>query len=189
MEVTYKEILEAKERGKKDLNEASLGRVYQHTVRSGEKSYGILTSWRSTNNKATNLKNFAELQHTLGSLGLGFFKMKGHWQECQDPNVSYDECPPEELVDSAEPSLFVPGISRTQIEKLMNKYKQDAIIYSGPETEGNVTLIFRSGAEQNLGKFSPGKIAQAYSSVKGRNFIFEYVAQTWSEKLIKSLLT
>ncbi len=29
----------------------------------------------------------------LRAKGLGFFKLEGHWQECQDKSVNYFDCP------------------------------------------------------------------------------------------------
>lgn len=167
------EIIKAKELGFPTLNEASLGRVYQH-VKEGQ-SFAILTSWRQNLPTAENKTNFKSLQNSIRSAGLGFFKLLGHWKE-----EGQDEA-------TAEPSLFVPGISKELAHKLGNKFDQDAVVYSGPETEGNISLIFKSGSLQKIGKFSPSKVSQAYSSVKGKTFVFEgfeYIAQSYTETLI-----
>ena len=185
--MTFQDVLAA--RGDPDaMNEASLGRVYQHVKNSEKKSFGILTSWRAGSSKRENLANFKRLAGEVRSLGLGFFKLLGHWKECQDPNIDYAKCPPDQLEDTKEPALFVPGISLEDVKRLGNKYEQDAVVYAGPDTGGKVQLVFRGGSTTSIGKFSPSKIAQAYSRVRGRPFTFEYVVQTWSESLIEQSL-
>ena len=115
------------------------------------------------------------MKASIRGSNLGFFKLKGHWREEGSEEVT------------PEPSLFVPGISLKRAHKLGNKFNQDAIVYSGPETKGKVALIFKSGTKQVIGKFHPQKIAQFYSSVRGKTFVFEgfeYVPQTAVEALI-----
>lgn len=148
-------------------------------------SYGILTSWRAGNTRAENMKGLKQLEAILKSKGLGFFKMEGHWQEAPDGGQSYEDTPKDQLSDVKEPSLFVPGITYDLIRKLGKKYSQDAIVYSGPEVGNKTVLVFGDGSKQDIGKFHPQKIAQAYSKVHGATFTFEYVTQSWTEKLVE----
>ena len=180
--VTFEDVLDAKAVSPQKLNEVSLSRVWQHTQGAASKSYGILTSWRAGKSHKDNLATYKKLEGEVRSLGLGYFKLLGHWRECQ-VDVPYDECPDDQLVDAKEPALFVPNIELKDMDRLRRKYDQDAVIYSGPETEDQVSLI-TGGSPRKLGKFSPGKIAQAYSQIRGRPFVFEYVAQSWNENLI-----
>jgi hypothetical protein len=77
------------------------------------------------------------------------------------------------LKDAIEESLFVPNISAKEIHNLGKKYEQDAVIFGGEQTKGNATLIFKDGKVENIGKFSPNKIQQAYSKLKGgKTFVF-----------------
>lgn len=170
------DVIEAKRLGFPALNEASLGRVYQH-IKSGE-SFAILTSWRQDLTPAENKANFKALQSALRGANLGFSKLLGHWKEEGQEEAS------------AEPSLFVKGITKRLANKLGNRYNQDAILYAGPDTDGKVVLVFKNGSEITIGKFHPGKIAQAYSSVRGKTFTFEgfeYPAQSHVEMLIARL--
>ncbi|HUW14863.1 MAG TPA: hypothetical protein VM537_34405 [Anaerolineae bacterium] len=187
--VTFREILEVKAGGSpRELNEVSLSRVYQHT--KGERSWSILTSWRSGNSPQENRADFGQLKGLIRSLGLGFFRLLGHWRECQNKQVAYSDCPESDLVDSQEPSLFVIGITKQQAVKLMRRYNQDAIVYSGPETDNQVTLIEHPAKETNIGKFHPGRVAQAYSRLKGRPFAFEgfeYIAQGHVEAMVEQV--
>ena len=185
MSISFLHILEAKESGDLGkLNEASLNRVLNHTTKG---NFGILTSWRGGNTPVVNAANFNKLQAMLRAKGLGFFKLKGQWPECQDPNIPYDKCPPDMIKVSSEPSLFVPGISKELLTKLMFHFTQDGVMYSGPETNNKVIFIKNDGSESPAGNINPNTISTAFSSVKGRPFTFEYVAQTWSERLMETL--
>ena len=167
------------------INEVSLSRVWQHTQKAGEKSFGIVTSWRQALPKATNESRLKALKSRIRSEGLGFFPMIGHWQECQDTTIQYADCPKDQLVDAKEPTLFVPGIAQNLIAQLGNEYDQDSWLYAGPETDGRVMLFFRVGGETiDLGNFHPQRIAQAYSQLKGgAPFVFEAVTYGWADNM------
>lgn len=124
------------------LNEVSLGRVYQHLQSASNKAFAILTSWRQGVPERTNKQNFKALEGKIRGAGLGFFKLVGHWKEEGQSEAT------------AEPSLFIPSITKALATKLGNEYEQDAVIYGGPETQGLVTLIFNGGGEQSIGKVS-----------------------------------
>lgn len=178
----FLDILTAKQHNNKAaVHEASLGRIMQHAQNSPEKGFAILTSWRQGFNRAQNLSRFAKLKGQVRSKGLGFNVLVGHWRECQDPALPYDQCPPEQLVDATEPSLFIVGISLDDAKALGNAYEQDAIVFAGPETQGAVNLIFKDGGTMPIGSFNPMAIAQAYSELRGgknkakRHFKFESI--------------
>jgi hypothetical protein len=157
------------------LDEASLGRVLQHIEgKKSVKNWGMLTAYRYANTPNQNRKLNKELEAELRTMGHGFFKVEGHWVECQDGNLSYADCPKNLLKDAIEESLFVPNISAKEIHNLGKKYEQDAVIFGGEQTKGNATLIFKDGKVENIGKFSPDKIQQAYSKLKGgKTFVFQ----------------
>ena len=184
--LTHQDVLEAKAAGDgQRLNEASLGRVYQHVMKAKVKSLGMITAFRGENTEKENLALNAKLGAEIRSNGLGFFRLKGHWRECKNKNVDYKDCPKEDLVDVAELTYGVAGIGKELIVKLGRKYDQDAVIYLGPETKGLAITISRTGTEKNIGEFHPSKIAQAYSRFgkSGRTFVFEWVTQTYLDAL------
>jgi len=191
----FKEIIEAKlNKNMEKLHEASLGRIWQHVVNSDKKSFAILTSWRYDKSVKENKRDFQSLKTTVRSLGYGFVQLKGHWRECQDENVPYNDCPEEGLVDSVEPSLFIIGISKQEAESLSNENNQDGYVFAGPETDGNVNLIFKNGGNQDLGTLRPQTLGFAYSELlkskhaNQRYFKFEaieYPAQSWIQTLIE----
>jgi hypothetical protein len=86
-------------------------------------------------------------------------------------------------VDVSEPSVFVPGITRDLIDKLGAEFDQDGWIYAGPDSDGDVVLIERGGHQVNLGGFHPGRIAQAFSSLRGHSFVFEALPSSYAEAL------
>ena len=103
-------------------------------------------------------------------------------------SLPYDKCPVGQKKDAVEPSLFVPGMKLDHAVKLAKKYNQDAIVYSGPETKGETHLVFQDGSTKPVGKFHAGRIAQAYSQIKGGSFTFEgweLVAQDRLEELVE----
>ena len=96
------------------LDEASLARAYQHVVEKKVPSWGMLTAYRYANTKKQNIQANKMLEKDLRSKGYGFFKVEGHWQECQDSNLNYIDCPEGKLQDSIEVSLFVPAIKKRE---------------------------------------------------------------------------
>lgn len=174
-EITLEDIAEAIKNGdRSDVNEASLGRVYQHIQKDASESFAILTAFRGGLPKRENIKRNKQLQSDVRSLGYGFFKVKGYWQECEDSELEYEDCPEDLKVPVVEDSLFVPNISRKEAVRLAKKYEQDAIVYQGEETNDKVEIISKEGKTvDKLGKFNPNKIAQGYTKIKGKNFTFE----------------
>jgi hypothetical protein len=172
---TLEQLAEAIQTGDKSkINEASLNRVYQHAMGDGATSFAILTAYRYQNPKQINISLNKKLEGDVRSLGLGFFKMKGYWLECQDPDIEYDKCPEDMLIPSIEISLFIPNISKKDALRLGKTYKQDGFVYQGEDTDNKTVVLAKNGTViRKFDKFSPNKIAQGYSQVKGRNFTFE----------------
>ena len=159
---------------KSSVNEASLNRVYQHTQKEASDSFSIITAYRGGNSKSDNTKRNKRLESDVRSLGLGFFKVKGYWMECKSADIDYSKCPDDMKIPVVEESLFIPNITKSNAVRLAKKYDQDAIIYQGKETNDTVELISKSGGSiDKIGKFSAGKIARAYTKVKGKSFTFE----------------
>jgi hypothetical protein len=188
-DITFLDILAARKKSPKALHEASLGRVYQHVRNLNESSFLIISGWRAANTKKQNLEQNRKLAESIRSLNLGFNRLIGHWRECQDDSLPYDQCPPDQLRDSKEESFFVPNASLKQAKLLCKQFNQDAVVYGGPDVGSKIVLVFRDGSTQEIAsKFTPNKISQAFSQVRGKSFVFEgfeYPAQTWIEKTIE----
>ncbi len=164
--------------GRYDLNEASLGRIYQHVVSNPKmKNWGVVTASRGELTPAENKQRNKELENDLRKLGYGLVHVDGMWQECRQPNTEYKDCPEDMKVPTEEKSLFVPNISQEHIQALGKKYQQDSVLFADEATKakGEATFIdSKSGEAFNIGKFAPGKIAQGYSKMKGgKVFTFE----------------
>lgn len=175
IEITLEHIAQAIKGGNVDeINEASLGRVYQHVVKGASKSFAIITAFRGGYSVKQNKARNKNLGSDIRGLGIGFFKVTGFWIECQDDSVEYEKCPENMKKPVKEFSYFVPDISKQDAVKLAKKYDQDAIVYQGDETNQKVELISKTGSSiMKLGKFSANKIKQAYTQIKGNTFVFE----------------
>lgn len=163
----------------RDLNEASLSRIYKHT--KDLNSWSILTSYTDDKSRKENIETFKKLEHDVRSMGLGFIKLQGVGQE-KDKKTG-------EIIEVEEKSMFIPKITKKQAEKLAKKYKQTAFVYYGPETNNKISLVWTDIDKMDkIGSFHPGKIAQFYSKIKGRPFVFESViSNSWFEGLARSL--
>ena len=168
--------------GRYDINEASLGRIYQHVVSNPKmKNWGVVTASRGELTPAENKQRNKELENDLRKLGYGFVHVDGMWQECRKPNTEYKDCPDDMKVPTEEKSLFIPNISKEHIQALGKKYQQDSVLFADEATKakGEATFIdSKSGEAFNIGKFAPGKVAQGYSKMKGgKVFTFEPEAE------------
>lgn len=143
------------------LEKANLANI-RRAVDSGD-SWAMLTSWRGDQDVNKNNSDFRELRTILRASDLGFIPLEGVGQEV-DANGDVKEV--------TEPSLFIPKITLDFAKKLMRKYRQDAIVYSGPETGDKPKLVWASGTMENVGEFRPGQISQFYSRVRGKPFTF-----------------
>jgi hypothetical protein len=157
------------------LSEASLTRAYQHVIDKKVPSWGMATAYRYSNTPKENKALNKQLEAECRAKGLGFFKIDGHWRECQDASIKYEDCPSDKLVDSTEETLFIPGASKEFMTNIAKKYNQDAVVYGGKDTKGNAHLIFREGGDQNIGKFHPNQTAQAFSKFKNKEKTFLFM--------------
>ena len=164
--------------GRYDLDESSIGRIHQHVVSNPKvKNWGVVTASRGELTSAENKQRNKELENDLRKMGYGFVHVDGMWQECRKPDTEYKDCPDDMKVPTAEKSLFIPNISQEHIQSLGKKYQQDSVLFADEKTKakGEATFIdSKSGEAFNIGKFSPGKVAQGYSKLKGgKVFTFE----------------
>jgi hypothetical protein len=187
-----------REGDKEHLYEASLSRIWQHVSQGAETGFGIVTSYRGSKTPSENKRDFRRLKGLVRGMGLGFIEVKGHWRECQDPDINYPECPEDQLVDAVERALFIVGINQSQATSLGSEFEQDAVIYAGPETAGSIELFFSGGDSVSLGEFKAQTIGQAYTELlrsrarAPRTFKFEgfsWPVQSWVEALIDQEIT
>lgn len=151
------------------LFENKLSRVWQL---ARNRRFAIMTAFRSNYSREENLRRNTQLAAAIRAFGAGFWVLDGHWVE--NPKT------PEE-VDSKEDSFFIslPNGSKLDLTNFVleqcRKYEQEAAVIK-PAPNAPVSLLFpKGGSMEPLGSFSPGKIAQAYSRVRGsgQTFVFE----------------
>lgn len=157
--------------------EASLTRMMK-LAKTGE--FAIISASRITNSPTQNRTNNQELVHHLNSLKLDVHSLIGHWQECQDPDISYEDCPEELKQEAIEQSYFVAcpeGMDTKDFEHalfgLCKVYQQDAIILG---IEGIAYVALPTGELISQGGLSMNKLGQVYSQhIKKKNvpFVFE----------------
>lgn len=156
------------------LNEAGLSRVLAHF--NGE-NFAVLTAFRGGNTYQQNVQRNRALEQDLRNARAGGIKLIGHWAEAP-VGIDFRDATPDQLTDVTEESYFVPQPSGMDdqafkgfILSLIRKFEQDAAVFGD---ESGVNLISKDGSLMNIGsKISIGKLAQAYSTIGGRNFIFE----------------
>ena len=157
--------------GRYDLDEASLGRIYQHVVSNPKmKSWAVITASRNGRTSAENKLANKELEADLRKMGLGFAHADGMWRECKDGTLEYKDCPEEMRIPSPEKVMFIPNISKEDAKSLGKKYNQDSVLFADGEARKNGEATYidsKSGEEFNIGKFTPGKISQGYTKLKG----------------------
>ena len=166
--ILFCDVLDAIYSGDPDrINEASLGRVWQHWQASGKTSFAIVSAWKDNRSKAENEKATKELEHHIKSLGYGYSRTKGVWK------------------GGEEPSRVVVGMTKDQAVKIATKFDQESVLYVGPETDLHAVLISQDGSEEDKGLFHPQKEGDSYTKVGHKTFVFE--ASCWSDSQVEQL--
>jgi hypothetical protein len=148
-----------------------MGRIYQHIVSNPKmNSWAVITGSRLGRTSAENKLANKKLEADLRDMGLGFSHADGMWRECKDDTLEYKDCPEEMRIPSPEKVMFIPNISKEDAKALGKKYNQDSVLFADGEARKNGEATYidsKSGEEFNIGKFTPGKISQGYTKMKG----------------------
>lgn len=156
--------------------EASLSRMMGLAKRG---QFAILTAYRGEFSERQNLQRNRQLLTRLNVIKMGVHQLIGHWQECSDPTLSWDQCDPSLKRDVVERSFFVYNSTRDpQFEQIMRElcveFEQDGMLIG---SEGVTDLVItKSGEHIPLGGLTLGKVSQAYSQhIRKRSvpFVFE----------------
>lgn len=152
------------------------------------KNIGIVSAFRSAYGKKENMRRTRELQNDLDGAKLRYVKLIGHYTE------DSQDSPSKEI------SFLVfadNDADDKELEQMMKelgaKYNQDSIIFKPFDSE-SATLIGTSshdedgkkidfpghGKEVELGRFTPDKMGEYYSKMKGRPFVFESLFKPFS---------
>ena len=172
------------------LNEASLIRLYQHTV---ERNIGIITAYRGRYPTSENKRRNSVLQADIRAAGFGFYRVEGHYIEGYGSDVSKDVKEQCFLVigDKGNDDGKLKGL----MKKWGAKYNQDSIFYKSfdekavligtqsKDEDGNPVEFPGLGKEVSVGVYKPMKMGQFYSKMKGKPFVFESygIPKTWIE--------
>ena len=161
---------------KDKILEASLSRIWRDFQ---DNEFGIITSWRvgETNNK----QNLAKLKSAVSSAGFGYVRIDGVGQEEDETGKVRSVKEPSLLVKNVkaggEPLMDTKKFERFMV-KLAHKYNQWGIVLHNPEKGTRLVQTSDDGKPVNkvdmkMSTFNPMKVAQFYSSLKGKPFTFE----------------
>lgn len=163
---------------KTHLNEASLGRVYQHTK---DRNIGMITAHRAENTSEENRKRNDELEHHIRKAGYGFVKVKGRY-------IENHGTPHAKTVD--EHSFLVVGKKGDDkgelkhfLKKHGEKYGQDSVLHKSHDEETAKLHGTREGGwpgkgeTHDVGTFHPSRAGEFHTAMKGgkKTFAFESV--------------
>ena len=160
------------------INEASIGRVYQHTQ---GRNIGMITAHRNENTAEENKQRNKELEHHIRKAGYGYVKVKGRYIE----NHGTEHAKP---VD--EHSYLVvgkKGEDHGQLKSFLKKhgehYGQDSVLHKAHNEEHAKLHGTREGGfpgkgkEHDVGTFHPNRASEFHTAMKGgkKTFAFESV--------------
>lgn len=165
------------------VQEASLGRIYQHHK---NRAFVILTSWRGDESREANVEALKALKKQIRGAGYGFIPLEGVGQETRGGNI----------VQAIEPSLLVPNTEKggddgSFIKKAMQwarapggnaRFKQDYIFYANGAGEAAVLEVASGATEFKLKKFAPNSVGEFYSRLRsGRTFKYEWLGLKYGD--------
>ena len=176
-------VYEKSEYNKVTYCEASLTRM----LSLSSMPWIIITAYRKLNANGSdrtqkeNINYNLELRSKFNFMKMGVHQLIGHWKECKNKDISYQDCPESDKVDVVERSYFVPMQKEMDVDEFKKKlfslskeYDQDAIVFSDGK---DISLLFRDGSQSSLGqKIGLNQIGQVYSQhILKQNvpFVFE----------------
>lgn len=155
------------------IEESSLSRVWQH-IEEGERSFGIVSTFRGDRSLEENLELYAKLKERVRDMGLGYIELDGGYKE--------------EGGWVKEKSLFIPKIDKQDLMDLGIEHDQYSVIYKDDDefveigTNDNAGIgdikrnFIKSGWDENLTINSP-ETKEFFSSLvkgshRGEKFLF-----------------
>ena len=126
------------------VNEASLGRIYQHI--KDDKPFAAMTAFRKSSSEKENLRNNKVLKTLVRSANFGFVEVVGSYPEPQDDG---------EVVVVKENSIFIFGkhsddeeVLKKLVKQLGKKYEQDSVLFKYSSGKVVLTEWFGTGRNQ-----------------------------------------
>lgn len=161
------------------ISEAGLSRLLGRM--QSDDDFAIISAYRALYTKNQNIARNRSLRGELNRHGMGPYQLVGHWRECQDPTIKYEDCPENLLYDVTERSYLVvkpKNMTREEFQdfvlSMLVKFEQDGAVY---RSGNDVVILSKEGTVvKKLGtKPSVGQIAQGYSQhVKKLNVPFTF---------------
>ena len=156
------------------LNEAGLSRIVQLVVR--DRPFAVVTAFRDEFSLAENRARNRELEGEFCPFDLVSIKLIGHWLEAPD-GTGCSAANADEMTPTVEESFFVPMVGddfdffSSWVLYVIKKFDQDAAILSNGAV---ISLMYQNSDLEPVGTgINVGEIQQAYSSLRGRDFVFE----------------
>nr|DAQ48139.1 MAG TPA: hypothetical protein [Bacteriophage sp.] len=154
--------------GLNEVNEASLGRLYQHI---GKDCCLFITAFRSENDLATNKKDNKALCKELRSMGFGYNKIKGGYVESVDgKNVEVEEESVVAYCSASEGEMLLKlG------KKLGEKFLQDSIMFVDASGRAKLYATRTDSTVANildLGRFTTKTVDAYYTKIGKKKFSF-----------------
>ena len=198
-EISFSDVLDAKEQSMAALSGVSLAYALQLMNVDGFASFGLVSAWQPIWSPVENMEALRRLIDEVKSWRLGFLKLLAHWRvrmvQTDDADLA-----PGEYYRAAEPVLLVPGISRGLTGELALRHMQPGAVWAQPGEGGAVSLVLSGGEDRSVGELGlgwdraglletadTGVLGAAYASMRGEGFVFEgfeYTAQTWVGNLM-----
>ena len=161
------------------FTESALSNLYSQFVNAGERPFAVLTAFKASRvardtppltqhqrdvGMELNRGAIEDLEQDIRSMGYGYTRLQGNY-------------------GLPEPSLWVSGLPQDRALSLARKYQQDSVVYAGPETGGEVRLVYSTGGYDKLGTFHNKTGEYGFSALKGKPFVFE--ADTLADRLVE----
>ena len=144
------------------LNEASIGRIFQHV--QNKDCFGIITAFRGSNTLKENQRRNEKLEQEIKRLRFGYNKVKGY----------YVENGKEPVIEES----FIVYSSSDRDEELINflksackEFEQECFLLV---LDGVAELWDSKGSIQTIGDFhpTPSTLGSMYSRIKNKPFRF-----------------
>ena len=168
---SFKEFINEKD----SLNEASLGRLYQH-FNDGD-CIAIVSAFRGERSKSENMKLTKELRAMVLGAKFGYNKVIGGYSEQLEDGTTVDIDDEHSTIIYASPEREKE--LRTFVVSLGKKYKQDSVLFIGKDRKAK--WIFTRpdnfmnkpvGSTEDLGDFHPAKIGKYFTKIGKKHFSF-----------------
>ena len=188
--LTYGDSIKALRRGDYEtMNEATLWMLYGSLLNNSENEvrFALITSWDINAKEDLNdLQNqtFRGLRSWFANRNYRPILLHGIWKPSDEPSKSTSN----EAEKVIQPAFFVRNVPYKDALEAMKGFNQKAILYSGPEFNDQVTIVYYDGSHEVLGEFSPKTIKSAWDRIQGGRSLsfqgFYKPPSSWIEALL-----